>query len=39
LNQPFLSLIDEEPAVLRPGGLPIEEIEKVIGKVTIQKKR
>jgi L-threonylcarbamoyladenylate synthase len=32
-----LSLIDEEPAVLRPGGLPIEEIEKVIGKVKIQK--
>ncbi len=32
-----LSLIDE-PTVLRPGGLPVEEIEKVIGKVKIQTK-
>ncbi|MCS7229905.1 MAG: L-threonylcarbamoyladenylate synthase [Candidatus Kryptonium sp.] len=31
-----LSLIDDEPKILRPGGLPIEEIEKVIGKVIIQ---
>ncbi len=33
-----LSLIDDEPTVLRPGGLPVEEIEKVIGKVKIQTK-
>ncbi|CUT03855.1 L-threonylcarbamoyladenylate synthase [Candidatus Chrysopegis kryptomonas] len=32
-----LSLLDE-PTILRPGGLPIEEIEKVIGKVKIQTK-
>mgnify|MGYP001773061700 CR=1 FL=1 len=32
-----LSLL-EEPTILRPGGLPIEEIEKVIGKVKIQTK-
>ncbi len=32
-----LSLI-EEPTILRPGGLPVEEIEKVIGKVKIQSK-
>ncbi len=33
-----LSLIDDEPAILRPGGLPVEEIEKVMGKVKIQTK-
>ncbi|MEN3037885.1 MAG: L-threonylcarbamoyladenylate synthase [Candidatus Kryptonium sp.] len=33
-----LSLIDDEPKILRPGGLPIEEIEKVIGKVILQTK-
>ncbi|CUS77638.1 L-threonylcarbamoyladenylate synthase [Candidatus Kryptobacter tengchongensis] len=33
-----LSLIDEEPKILRPGGLPVEEIEKIIGKVKIQTK-
>jgi L-threonylcarbamoyladenylate synthase len=33
-----LSLIDDEPTVLRPGGLPVEEIERIIGKVKIQTK-
>lgn len=33
-----LSLIDDEPTILRPGGLPVEEIEKVIGKVKVQTK-
>lgn len=36
IESTVLSLIDEEPIILRPGGLPIEEIEKVIGKVKIQ---
>jgi len=38
IESTVLSLINEEPEILRPGGLPIEEIEKVIGKVKIHTK-
>lgn len=31
-----LSLVGAQPVLLRPGGLPLEEIEKVIGKVVVQ---
>lgn len=31
-----LSLVGDQPMLLRPGGLPLEEIEKVIGKVVVQ---
>jgi L-threonylcarbamoyladenylate synthase len=31
-----LSLVGAQPVLLRPGGLPLEEIEKVIGKVPVQ---
>lgn len=30
-----IDLTEEKPVLLRPGGLPVEEIEKVIGKVEI----
>ena len=33
-----LSLVGGKPVLLRPGGLPLEEIEKVIGKVVRQSK-
>ncbi|MBI9071213.1 MAG: threonylcarbamoyl-AMP synthase [Melioribacteraceae bacterium] len=32
----ILKITDDEVVLLRPGGLPIEEIEKVIGKVVIK---
>lgn len=31
-----LSLVGAQPVLLRPGGLPLEEIEKLIGKVVVQ---
>lgn len=31
-----LSLVGAQPVLLRPGGLPLEEIEKIIGKVVVQ---
>ncbi|MBU2219141.1 threonylcarbamoyl-AMP synthase [Patescibacteria group bacterium] len=34
-----LSLVGEKPVLLRHGGLPLEEIEKVIGKVARKSKR
>lgn len=33
LESTILSLVEEKPALLRPGGLPVEEIESVIGAV------
>ncbi|ASJ10997.1 threonylcarbamoyl-AMP synthase [Thermococcus sp. P6] len=33
-----IDLSSEEPTVLRPGGLPIEEIERVLGKLEVQVK-
>jgi L-threonylcarbamoyladenylate synthase len=33
-----LSFVGEKPLLLRPGGLPLEEIEKVIGKVELKSK-
>lgn len=33
LESTILSLVEERPALLRPGGLPVEEIESVIGPV------
>ncbi len=32
----ILSLVEERPVLLRPGGIPLEEIESVIGKVEIE---
>jgi L-threonylcarbamoyladenylate synthase len=34
----IISLVGEHPVLLRPGGLPIEEIEKVVGRVKIREK-
>jgi L-threonylcarbamoyladenylate synthase len=31
----IVSFVEEEPRLLRPGGIPLEEIESVIGKVAI----
>jgi L-threonylcarbamoyladenylate synthase len=33
LESTILSLVEEKPTLLRPGGLPVEEIESVIGPV------
>ena len=33
-----LSLVHERPRLLRPGGLSVEDIESVVGKIDIQKK-
>jgi L-threonylcarbamoyladenylate synthase len=35
LESTILSLSEEKPRLLRPGGLPIEEIESIIGKVEV----
>jgi len=39
IESTIIDLTGKEPVVLRPGGLAIEEIEKVIGKVTISSAR
>lgn len=37
LESTILDVTDETPALLRPGGLPLEDIEAVVGPVTVAK--